>query len=230
MLDVDTPVGRTENAARQRYLQPGLALSVSDLTDTLGGYVSRLVRVDDRHLWIGLPMRRDGMLTLSEGQLVSVRFDRPGDAVYLFDSVVADRREDDEAPFGIALPVTINRRPRRSSARLALVLDASYEPVAGGPGAAAWIVDVAAGGLGMICEEELAIGDELVVRCALPGEGDGVDLAERASVQTSSLYGRTPGGSTLHHHGLRFTGIDDDVREQILETIIWNLTSRSGSE
>lgn len=230
MMDVDTPVGRAETRARQRYLQRGLELSISDLTDTLGGYASRLVRVDDDTLWISLPMRRDGMLSLSEGQLVSVRFDRPGDAVYLFDSVVTQRQDDDAAPFGVAMPVTINRRPRRTSARLALVLDATYDTSDGFRIPGAKVVDVSAGGLGMICEDELALGDEVVVHCALPGQDRPVQLDEPARVQTSSIYGRTPGGVTLHQYGLRFTAIDDEVREQILETIIWNLTSHPASD
>lgn len=224
MLDVDTRAGRSETAVRQRYLVPGLPVSVSDLTDTLGGYASRIVDVDDRLVWIDLPMRRDGMLSLAVGQLVTVRFDRPDDAVYLFDSVVADRNADDHAPFGIAMPVTINRRPRRSDTRLAMIIDAAFD-VDGTPTTAGKVVDVSAGGLGLICEPELDPDADVRVRCEIPGPDGSITIEQRARVQTVSLYGRTPGGATLHHYGLRFTDASEEVRERIVSAIIWNLTA-----
>ncbi len=228
MLDVeagtDQSAGRSETAARHRYLEAGLTLSVSDLTDTLGGYTCHLTEVDGRTFWIDLPIRRDGMLSLSVGQLVTARFDRPGDAIYFFDSVVSDKREDDHAPFGLAMPVSVNRRPRRSDTRLALVLDASFD--AGELHAArAKVVDVSAGGVGLICEDDLDIGDETMLRCDIPGRSGAVSIELRATVQTASLYGRTPGGTTLRQYGLRFVDADDQMREQILDSIIWNLTN-----
>jgi c-di-GMP-binding flagellar brake protein YcgR len=223
MLEVDQPSVRAETAARQRYIGPGLALRISDLTDTLGGYAANVVEVDGRTIWVDLPIRRDGMLSLTPGQLVSVRFERPGDAVYLFDSVVSDERDDDRAPFGIAMPVTINRRAQRADTRLALVLDATFD-ADGLAAAEAKVVDLSAGGLGLICEHELALGDELTVRCELPGPSEPVRIEQRATVQTTSLYGRTPGGVTLHQYGLRFLDADDAVREQVITAVIWNLT------
>lgn len=223
MLEVDEPTGRTETATRQRYLEPGLALRISDLTDTLGGYATNVIEVEDHTVWIDLPIRRDGMLTLSPGQLVSVRFDRPGDAVYLFDSVVSATRDDDDAPFGIAMPVTINRRQHRSDARLALVLDASYTDA--GTEHSAKVVDLSAGGLGLICEAELTPGAEVIVRCDLPGPDDGgLTLEALASVRTTAVYGRTPGGVTLYQHGMKFVDPPAELREQILASVIWNLT------
>lgn len=228
MLEVDTgtdpSAGRSETAARQRYLEAGLTLSVADLTDSLGGYTCHLTEIDGRTLWIDLPIRRDGMLSLSVGQLVTARFDRPGDAVYLFDSVVSDRRHDDHAPFGLAMPVSITRRPRRTDTRLALVLDATFD--SGDHRAVeAKVVDLSAGGVGLICEHDLDLGDEVTVRCELPGPDVSVPIEQRATVQTASLYGRTPGGATLWQFGLRFVDADDQMREQILDSIIWNITS-----
>ena len=223
MLEVDEPTVRTASAARQRYIEPGLALRISDLTDTLGGYAATVVEVDGRTIWIDLPIRRDGMLSLTPGQLVSVRFDRPDDAVYLFDSVVSDERDDDHAPFGIAMPVTINRRAHRADTRLALVLDAVFD--AGDlRGAEGKVVDLSAGGLGLVCEHEIEPGAELTVRCDLPGPAAPVRIEQRTVVQTASLYGRTPGGVTLHQYGLRFLDADETVREQIISAVIWNLT------
>ena len=232
MLEVDTGTdpgaGGSATAARLRYLEPGLTLRVSDLTDTLGGYTCHLAEVDGRTLWIDLPIRRDGMLSLSVGQLVTARFDRPDDAVYFFDSVVAERRDDDHAPFGLARPVTINRRPRRADTRLALVLDATFDAgdVRDAP---AKVVDLSAGGVDLICPHDLELESEVVVRCELPGPDRSVPLEQTASVQTASLYGRTPAGATLWQYGLRFVDADDQMREQILDTIIWNLTSNPAS-
>ncbi|HAS11350.1 MAG TPA: hypothetical protein DCS55_12680 [Acidimicrobiaceae bacterium] len=163
------------------------------------------------------------MLDLEVGQLVSVRFDRAGDAVYSFDTVVTDLRPDDRAPFGLAMPVTIDRRAHRNDARVPLVLDAHFE-VDGGPSGLAKVVDLSAGGVGLICEEELSEGAALTVRCALPGPDGEVAIEQRAEVRTVSMYGRTPGGTTLHHYGVAFTGGDDELREQILTSVIWNLT------
>lgn len=223
MLEVEEPHLRAETAKRQRYLSPGLPLRISDLTDSLGGYASTVAEVDSQTIWIDLPIRRDGMLSLTKGQLVSVRFDRTGDAVYLFDSVVSEEREDDNAPFGIAMPVTINRRPHRADTRLALVLDATFEIADAAPEPAK-VVDLSAGGLALICEREISIGTDLVIRCEVPGPEQPLLLDQAATVQTTSMYGRTPGGSMLHQYGLRFVNADDELREQILAAVIWNLT------
>ncbi len=223
MLEVDEPTGRTETTSRQRYLEPGLGLRISDLTDTLGGYAANVVEVDDRTIWIDLPIRRDGMLNLSTGQLVSVRFDRPDDAVYLFDSVVSAVRDDDQAPFGIALPVTINRRQHRSDARLSLVLDASFDS-GQHTDLTGKVVDLSAGGLGLICENEIPLGTTLTVRCGLPGPDGHLSLDEDTVVRTASIYGRTPGGVTLFQYGLKFSEPTPELREQIVASVIWNLT------
>ena len=180
-----TPCWKSTNprvAPRRRrgsgYLEPGLSLRISDLTDTLGGYASNVVEIDEHTIWIDLPIRRDGMLNLSTGQLVSVRFDRPDDAVYLFDSVVSSVRDDDRAPFGVAMPVTINRRQHRSDARLALVLDATFQ-VPGDSPQSGKVVDLSAGGLGLICEHELALASDLTITCTLPGPDDQLAIEER---------------------------------------------------
>ena len=164
------------------------------------------------------------MLSLSRGQLVTARFDRPGEAVYYFDSVVSDRREDDASPFGLAMPVTVSRRPRRSDTRLALVLDATYT-IDDGEAAVAKVVDLSAGGVGLICSDELTAGQAVRVQCSLPGPDGEIPVSQQATVQTASLYGRTPGGAMLRQYGLRFVDADDQMREQILDSIIWNLTN-----
>ena len=223
MLDTDETTDNGATAGRLRYLTEGLPLRLSALGDSLGGYACTVVEADGHTVWIDLPIRRDGMLHLEVGRLVSVRFDRPNDAVYSFDTVVAEIRTDDRAPFGLAAPVTIGRRPHRNDARVPLVLDAHFE-VEGGPSGLAKVVDLSAGGVGLICEEELAAEATLTVRCALPGPDGDVPIEQQATVRTVSMYGRTPGGSTLHHYGVAFTDRGDDVREQILTSVIWNLT------
>jgi c-di-GMP-binding flagellar brake protein YcgR len=223
VLEIDETSDHGATAARLRYLRAGLPLRLAALGDGLGGYACSVVEADGHTVWIDLPIRRDGMLHLEPGQLVSVRFDRPGDAAYLFDTVVCEVRDDDHAPFGLAIPVTIDRRAHRSDARLPLVLDAHFE-VDGGPSGLAKVVDLSAGGVGLICEEEIAQGAELTVRCALPGPDSDVPIEQRAEVRTVSMYGRTPGGATLHHYGVAFVGGGDELREQILASVIWNLT------
>lgn len=222
MLDFDEAIDPTVTAARQRYLEPGTSLRISDLTDALGGYACSVVDVDDDHIWIDLPIRRDHMLDLAPGQLVAARFDRPGDAVYLFDTVVAEVRQDDRAPFALAMPVAINRRPHRQHARVSMVVDASYEGE--GISGEGKVVDLSAGGLGLICADELAEGTELLVRCSLPGPDDELQLEQPAVICTVSMYGRTPAGTTLHHYGLKFAADDDELHERILTSVIWNLT------
>jgi c-di-GMP-binding flagellar brake protein YcgR len=223
VLDIDEEADHNATAVRLRYLEPGTPLRLSVLSDVLGGFACSIVEADDHTVRIDLPIRRDAMLDLEVGQLVSVRFDRPGDAVYSFDTVVTDLRQDDRAPFGLALPVSIDRRPHRNDARVPLVLDAHYE-VDDGRSGLAKVVDLSAGGVGLICEEELPEGAMITVRCALPGPDGDVPIEQRAVVRTVSMYGRTPGGTTLHHYGVAFTSGTEDVREQILTSVIWNLT------
>ncbi len=222
MLDIDDATDRSDTAARLRYLEPGLALRISDLRDALGGYACSVVEVEGRLIWIDLPIRRDGLLDLSLGELVSVRFDRTDDAVYTFDSVVADVREDDRAPFGLAMPVHVDRRPHRADARLALVLDAAYR--ADGVAGEGKVVDLSAGGLGLICGDEFELGTTVTVTCDVPGPDGEVVVEETVEVMGASMYGRTPAGTTLHQYGLRFVADDDERRERILAAVIWNLT------
>lgn len=221
MLEIDDATDAA-TATRLRYLEPGVPLRVSALGDLLGGYACSVVEVDGRTLWIDLPLRRDGMLHLEPGQLVTVRFDRRDDAAYLFDTAVAEMRDDDTAPFGLAAPVTIIRRPHRSDARLPMVLDSTLSTSGGDVDAK--VVDLSAGGLGVVCHRELAEGAEVVVAVELPGPDGDVPLEQRAVVRTVSMYARTPGGSTLHHYGLEFVDADETVRERILSSVIWNLT------
>ncbi len=223
MLDIDEATDHRATAVRLRYLTEGLHLRVSVLGDGLGGYACSIVETDGHTIWVDLPIRRDGMLHLAPGQLVSVRFDRPGDAVYLFDSVVAEVRHDDRAPFGLAAPVTIDRRPHREDARMSLVLDASYD-VDGRSSATGKVVDLSAGGVGLICEDEIAAGAELTIHCLVPGPDGELAVEQRAVVRTVAMYGRTPAGTTLHQYGVRFVDDDESLRERILGAVIWNLT------
>lgn len=223
MLETDDVIDHNATAVRLRYLEAGLELRLSPLGDPIGGYASSVVEADGRTIWIDLPIRRDGMLHLTVGQLVSVRFDRPGDAAYLFDTAVSEVRDDDRAPFGLAAPLTIARRAHRAAARLPMVLDATFD-VDGEPAGLGKVVDLSAGGLGLVCERELAVGTSVTVRSALPGPDGEVPIEQTSIVKAASLYGRTPGGTTLHHYGLAFTDADEAVREQVLTSVIWNLT------
>jgi c-di-GMP-binding flagellar brake protein YcgR len=223
VLDIDDATDHGATAARLRYLQPGLALRLSSLGDGIGGYACAVVEVDAQIIWVDLPIRRDGMLDLEVGQLVSVRFDRPGDAAYLFDTAVSEVRHDDRAPFGLARPVTIDRRSHRREARLPMVLDAAFD-LEDGPGGTGKVVDLSAGGVGLVCECELGVASTVRVRLDLPGPEGEVPLEAPAVVRSATLYGRTPGGSTLHHHGLAFVEDDEALREQVLAAVIWNLT------
>ena len=223
MLDIDETTDHSATAVRLRYLEPGTPLRLSVLGDVLGGFACSIAEADGHTIWVDLPIRRDAMLAMEVGQLVSVRFDRPGDAVYLFDTVVTDVSDDDRAPFGLALPVTIDRRPHRNDARVPLVLDADlgFDDGATSTGK---VVDLSAGGLALICHEELAAGTELTVRSSLPGPNGDVSIEERVVIRTVSMYGRTPGGATLHRYGVAFCRAGDDLREQVLTSVIWNLT------
>lgn len=226
MLDTRDAADHSATATRLRYITEGLSMRISDMTDALGGYVCNVVEVEGRMIWIDLPLRRDGMLDLTPGQLVSVRFDRAEDAVYTFDSVVADVRDDDHAPFGLAMPVTVNRRAHRTDLRIAMVLDASYDvDLDEGPQSLPGkVVDLSAGGLGLICAEQLPEGAEVVVHCEVPGPRGPLLIDQPVEVCSSQLYGRTPGGTTLHQYGMRFTEATDALREEILTSVIWNLT------
>jgi hypothetical protein len=167
------------------------------------------------------------MLALDLGELVSVRFDRDGDAAYLFDTVVAQVRADDAAPYGLAWPVSIDRRPHRVDVRLALVLDAVYRhdgDVADAAWSPAKVVDLSASGLALICDEELDEPMFVTIRCDVPHPDRPVHLEQRAEVRTKAMYGRTPAGTVLWRYGLQLVDLDDALREEILACVVWNLT------
>jgi hypothetical protein len=210
---------------RRRYLVKGTELRVSNVTDSLGGYTAAVIDTNGL-CWISTPMRRDGMLDLGPGELVSVRFDREGDAAYLFDTVVAEVREDDAAPYGLAWPLSIDRRSHRADVRLALVLDATYRQEAAD--SESWeptkVVDVSASGLALICDEELDQPTDVTVRCDLPHPQRPVHLEQRAEVRTRAMYGRTPAGTVLWRYGVQLHDVDDALRDDILGCVLWNLT------
>ena len=210
---------------RRRYLAPGIEVRVTNLTDALGGYTTEVKSIDDRCIWIGMPLRRDGLLNLSIGELVSVRFDRDGDAAYLFDTVVAEITDSDTAPYGLAWPVSIDRRPHRCDVRLALVLDATYSHRdSSDRERVGKIVDLSASGLALITDEELNEPTHLVVRTTLPHPDRPVELEQPAEVRTKAMYGRTPAGSILWRYGLQLVDVDDELRDEILAAVVWTLT------
>lgn len=223
MLTIDDSTDHNATPARLRFLEPGVGLRLSDLRDALGGYACNIVEVRDGTIWIDLPIRRDRMLDLELGQLVCARLDRPGDAVYLFDTVVSEQRPDDDSPFGLKLPVHIDRRPHRSETRLAMVLDATYD-VDGDRTARAKVVDLSAGGLGLICSDELQPEALVTIHCRVPGPERELSIDQPAVVRSRTIYGKTPSGSVLHQYGLEFLGGDDRLREEIMSSVIWNLT------
>ena len=224
MTDTDQQLDGSVIELRRRYIVPGLEIRVTNLTDALGGYTTEVADTDASGISIGMPLRRDGMLNLVVGELVSVRFDRDGDAAYLCDTVVSEVREDDRAPYLLAWPVSIDRRPHRVDVRLALVLDSTYchrdEPT--------WrtgkIVDLSASGMALITEEELNEPIHLVVRATLPHPEKPVHLEQPAEVRTKAMYGRTPGGTVLWRYGLQLVEVDDALRDEILGAVVWNLT------
>ena len=218
------PAEITPTQQRIRFLERGMSIRVSDLSDALGGYSATIVDTGDRLVWIDLPIRRDGMLTLNVGQLVSIRFDRRGDAVYLFDTVVAEVHDDDTAPYGLAYPVTIDRRGHRSDVRLALVLDATYRVGDDSDRHHAKVVDLSAGGLGLITAQELDDGALVWVGTDLPSPDEPLRIESQVVIRSRNLYGRTPAGAVLYQYGMQFVDVNDVIREKILASVIWNLT------
>lgn len=225
MAGTHTQFDPTVIELRRKYLAPGLDIRVTNITDALGGYTARVVEGGDL-CWITVPLRRDGLLNLTIGELVSIRFDRDGDAAYLFDTVVSQIRDDDVAPYGVAWPVSIDRRAHRVDVRLALVLDAEYQHLDDDDRSphVAKIVDLSASGLALICDEELHEPTHVRVRATLPHPDRPVALDQPAEVRTKVMYGRTPNGSVLWRYGLQLGEVDDTLREEILASVVWNLT------
>jgi hypothetical protein len=106
--------------------------------------------------------------------------------------------------------------------RLALVLDATYDN--GMVAHDGKVVDLSAGGLGLITDQDLHEGDHVTIHLELPRPGTPLHLDGPAEVRTRVAYGRTPGGQLLFRYGMQLVDLDENIREDILQSVIWNLT------
>jgi len=211
--------------------QVGLAVNqriVVALEESEEFYVSSVEEITPEEVFISVPYRRRMPLMLSRGDRVKVEF--PGNNEYFsFMTAVTGRREEGVLLYSLAFPEKIKRIQRRRDVRLAVLLDVAYAPLPEGDGAAAFkeakALDLSAGGLRLVTEQEHPPGTMLLVKFRLPLRKESFETVTKAEVVRTEpvmLEKRR-----LFHLGLKFVDLPQAHRDKIFSFIFWKMMEQA---
>ncbi len=207
------PVGQLITLVREAPTQTGRCESEE--------YASRVEDVLEDGVVVSMPMKRRALVALPVNTTVSAYFHRGG-ARYCFRAVVGAHAQ---TPFPVLYLTDLGdmvRDERRSHARV----DACMEPVemivvdtevAKAPDRrSTLVVNVSAGGLGLVCRRPIPIGSTIQVAISLPG-GFGLLKAEAEVVRCTEV---DLGAIKKWRIGVAFRDIGQEERDRVTSFVL----------
>ncbi len=168
---------------------------------------------------------------LVTGTRVEARFARPQDASYRFTTrVVATRLTGGEHRLVVSWPSTVDRLQARGNVRVALTLAMSLVPAGPrrlGDGGSSWVhgtvVDLSAGGVGVVTGERLRVGQPVLIRLDVPGRHADVHVDTRGTVVRRLPV---PSRNELYHYGIEMLDLPPRVEQDLVQAVFHHLAGR----
>lgn len=129
-----------------------------------GSYYSHLLSMEDSYLSISIPISKGEIVPIRNGTPLSVIFVGP-EAMYQFESRVLKRKRGKVPSLLISLPENFRRIQRREFFRLKVNIPLLFRKQEGGEDFfEAFTLDLSGGGCKFRAEEELEVGETVLVR------------------------------------------------------------------
>ncbi|MEW6572630.1 MAG: flagellar brake domain-containing protein [Bacillota bacterium] len=213
------------------YEQVGLAVNQRIIVALEGSgeyYVSSVEDITSEEVFISVPYRRQIPLMLSRGDRVRVEFSGDNEC-FAFVTAVTGRREEGILLYSLAFPDEIERIQRRRDVRLAVMLDVAYALAPEGDAAAVFkeakALDLSAGGIRLVTDQDYPPGTFLLVKFRLPMRNDFFETVTKAEViRTEPVVLEK---KRLHHLGLKFIDMPQAHKDKIFSYIFWKMMEQA---
>ncbi|MEW6181672.1 MAG: PilZ domain-containing protein [Bacillota bacterium] len=191
-------------------------------------FVSVVEDITANEIFIAVPYRGLAPLVLSPGDRVKVNF--PGDGeLFTFESTVTGKRESGIALYGLSFPEKVERIQRRRDVRLFVLHEVYYAEVPAGKEQPVFkkakALDISAGGLRLVAENDYPLGTILLIRFTLPMRNNALETFTKAKVvrQEPILLDK----QRLFHLGLEFIDLPQGQKDKIFSYIFWKMMEQS---
>ncbi|MGE5620308.1 MAG: flagellar brake protein [Sphingomonadaceae bacterium] len=184
------------------------------------GYPSRIEDVLEDAIVVSTPTKARSLVALNVDTRVSVHFNRGG-VRYNFSAVVA-ALTDGRIPFLVLREVgEVRRDERRSHVRVDACMepvDMVVDPELGNPPdkRSTLVVNISAGGLGMVCRRPLPIGSSVRLKVRLP-DGFGRLVADAEAVRCTEM---DLGGVKKWKIGVSFVELPEDQQDRVIRFVL----------
>jgi len=160
-------------------------------------------------------------LILVPGDWVDVRVIEC-DATYHFTSMVLGRRRDKIPLYALSVPGEVKRVQRRHFVRLETLLEVRYAPLVDGDGEPVFriarAIDISGGGMRLVTDQPLDVGDRLLLRFTLDLGERQLDFETLGRVVRRDEQEAAP-VKTRYRYGIEFLGLSMHEQDQIVRYI-----------
>ncbi|ERI91264.1 type IV pilus assembly protein PilZ [Clostridiales bacterium oral taxon 876 str. F0540] len=178
-----------------------------------GYYKSNIENVDDRFLYISIPIKEGQYIPLRKFEQVEVIYYQ-GNDIYKFYTTVTDRKVDVIPIIVLALPNEVFKVQRRKFVRVPIVCTVEYSKIENKTEniVKAIMVDLSGGGMRIkLNEQRLNVGD--LIKAYIPVEGDSLEIkGEVVRVEKDDV-------NKLNICGISFIDLEEKNREKIIRFI-----------
>lgn len=186
------------------------------------GYPSRIEDVLDDAVVVSMPMRRRTLIALPLNSAVSAYFNRSG-ARYYFRATVGARAETPFPVLYLRDVGSVKKEDRRTDVRVDVVLEPIQMVVVDGDAEKApdsrstLVVNVSAGGLGLICRRPVSVGSVIHIALDLP-RNLGTIEADAEVVRSSPME---LGGLQKWQVGVSFRDVSQKEKDRITAFVLY---------